>query len=1727
MNEGDSWHDLVADTGSTDTSYAHTGLAAGFIRYYRVSAINANGSGASSNVVRGATTSTTVTLTVSTVSVAEDGGAKTVTVTGALDGATRSAATGITVSVGASTDSAAEGADYAVVDDFTLTIDADETTGMATFTLTPIDDSLYEGDEYISITGTTTTSGLTVADNELGITDDDPMTTTVDLSVMPATVSEDATATSVTVTAELSGGARASDASVTVSVGATADGAAEGTDYATVNDFTLTISAGQTSGTATFTLSPSDDSVHEGNEKVSVTGTTSATDLTVSGTELTITDNETLSTAVTLSVNPTSVAENANATSVTVTGALNGGARESDASVTVSVGDSADSATEGADYTAVNDFTLTISAGQTSGTATFTVTPSDDSVYEGSERISVTGATTASGLTVSGTELVITDNETQSTEVALTVDPTSVAENANATSVTVTGALNGGARTGPTTVTVSVGASADTATEGADYTTVNDLTLTIGAGQTSGTATFTLTPADDTLGEGAEKVSVTGTTTASGLAVKRTELTLTDDETLSTEVALTVDPTSVAENANATSVTVTGALNGGARTEAATVTVSVGASTDSATEGTDYTTVNDLTLTISAGQTSGTATFTLTPADDTLAEGGETVSVTGTTTASGLSVSGTELTLADDDSASTQVALSVDPRSVAENAAATTVTVTGTLDGATRTQPTTLTVSVGAGTDTATEGTDYGAVNDFTLTIGAGQPVGTATFTLTPANDILGEGAELVSVTGTTTVSGLSVSGTDLTLTDDDSASTEVALSVDPTSVAENADATAVTVTGTLDDAARTGATTVTVSVGASADSATEGADYTTVNDLTLTIGAGQTTGTATFTLTPANDAVAEGAERISVSGTTTASGLSVSDTELTVTDDDSASTQVALSASPRSVAENAAATTVTITGTLNRAARTGAATVTVSVGASTDSATEGTDYTTVNALTLTINAGQTRGTATFTLTPANDTVAEGAERISVSGTTTASGLSVSGTGLTITDDDAASTVVALSVNPTSVAENAAATTVTITGTLNGAARTGATAVTVSVGASTDSATEGSDYTTVNDLTLTISAGQTTGTATFTLTPTNDTVAEGAERISVSGATTAGGLSVTGTTLTLADDERRSDVKLDAVGKMVAEKVAEAVTLSIIGTLKGEARNSATRITVSVGAAADAATKGADYAVVEDFVLTIPAGHTRGTASFRFTPLNDGIPEPDESVSVSGSVAGGDLRVSGTTVTIADDDRHRVEVASALSRAWLARFGRTVADQVLEAVERRVGQGRSAGTELSLAGQRVGGAPEQPERTAALGEPGPWRWGEKRDGDGRFEWRPVTGREFLRGSSFGLTGGSAEGGFGALWGRGAVTGLDGREGALTLDGEVVSGMLGADWNGRRGSAGVALAHSRGKGEYAGSNGPGTVESALTGVYPYGHYELSGRLSLWGVAGYGTGTFTMTPEGTAAMEADSALAMVAVGGRGVVMEPSEGSGLELTVKPDVLVARTSSDASEGLAASEADVRRFRLGLEGIWRGIAAGGGTLAPGFEIGLRHDGGDAESGFGADIGAGLTWRDPALGIAAELRARGLLTHDDGGFRERGFSGSLAWDPHPASERGPKLTLVQTIGAAATGGMDTLLRPDAAAAFAGTDSHADDPGRRLEAKFGYGLAVWGGRYTATPEIGIGLSDGTRESSLGWRLAGPRRGNLGLDIGIEVSRLQPTGEHRTPEHRVGFNITARW
>ena len=211
-----------------------------------------------------------------------------------------------------------------------------------------------------------------------------------------------------------------------------------------------------------------------------------------------------------------------------------------------------------------------------------------------------------------------------------------------------------------------------------------------------------------------------GVAVVASLTVNGTSITLTDDDT--PNMTLAANPSSVSEGTGDTTVTVTASTGGVMFKADRTVTVTVGKSGDSATSGTDYDAVTDtFDVTITKGDTSNTGTFTLKPTDDTLVEGDEAITVSGTTT--GLTVADAGITLTDDDQA--DLALAVNPVSVAENAGATTVTVTASTGGATFTQAETVRVTVGREADSATSGTDYAAVAGFDITIAAGQSSGT------------------------------------------------------------------------------------------------------------------------------------------------------------------------------------------------------------------------------------------------------------------------------------------------------------------------------------------------------------------------------------------------------------------------------------------------------------------------------------------------------------------------------------------------------------------------------------------------------------------------------------------------------------------------------------------------------------------------------------------------------------------------------------------------------------------------------------------------------------------------------------------------------------------------------------------------------------------------------------------------------------------------------------------
>ena len=126
-----------------------------------------------------------------------------------------------------------------------------------------------------------------------------------------------------------------------------------------------------------------------------------------------------------------------------------------------------------------------------------------------------------------------------------------------------------------------------------------------------------------------------------------------------------------------------------------------------------------------------------------------------------------------------------------------------------------------------------------------------------------------------------------------------------------------------------------------------------------------------------------------------------------------------------------------------------------------------------------------------------------------------------------------------------------------------------------------------------------------------------------------------------------------------------------------------------------------------------------------------------------------------------------------------------------------------------------------------------------------------------------------------------------------------------------------------------------------------------------------------------------------LAMAALGTRGAL--PGVG-GLSLAVKSDVFLVRTTSDAlsapgAGNLAAGEAGASRVRAALEAS-RALRFGGRSMTPSVELGVRRDGGDAETGLGLETGFGVTYSDPKLGLMVDATLSMLAAHQDSRYDE-------------------------------------------------------------------------------------------------------------------------------------------
>ena len=260
--------------------------------------------------------------------------------------------------------------------------------------------------------------------------------------------------------------------------------------------------------------------------------------------------------------------------------------------------------------------------------------------------------------------------------------------------------------------------------------------------------------------------------------------------------------------------------------------------------------------------------------------------------------------------------------------------------------------------------------------------------------------------------------------------------------------------------------------------------------------------------------------------------------------------------------------------------------------------------------------------------------------------------------------------------------------------------------------------------------------------------------------------------------------------------------------------------------------------------------------------------------------------------------------------------------------------------------------------------------------------------------------------------------------------------------------------------------------------------------------------------------------------------------SAGMGVELVYKALILgQGRTPIGSGqkghriEVLCDTTADASRVRLALEGS-RAFEMGDGTLTPGLEFGVRHDGGDAETGTGVELGGRIAWSDPGTGLGVEARVRALVAHEDSKYREWGASGAVRLAPGERG-RGLSFSLAPNWGTPGSG-VDRLWSARDARGLAPNSGGDFEPESRLEGEFGYGLPVFGGRFTGTPNAGFALSDSSREVRIGWRMTSAAQGHSGFEVSLDATRREAANDTEAsaaagsePEHGVMLRGSVRW
>ena len=683
---------------------------------------------------------------------------------------------------------------------------------------------------------------------------------------------------------------------------------------------------------------------------------------------------------------------------------------------------------------------------------------------------------------------------------------------------------------------------------------------------------------------------------------------------------------------------------------------------------------------------------------------------------------------------------------------------------------------------------------------------------------------------------------------------------------------------------------------------------------------------------------------------------------------------------------------------------------------------------------------------------------------------------------VTIADDEA---VVSLSALPNPVEEGGV---VEVTASLNQALDY---EVEVPIVLEAGSAEDG-DYGALSG--IVIARGETVGTGLLETSQDADAEDE-TFRVSLGSELPRGLVSGSGGLVLVSIEDDDVAVSLSALPNPVEEGDSVVVTAVLTESVTGE-------VVIPIVLEALSA-ESEDYGALSGIVIA--GGETMGSGVLE-TKEDTDVEDETFRVSLGGELPLGVVagRPAVVEVVITDDDLVS-ETAGKLHRAVLPEVARAMAGRTTEVIGERVGRvlgGEEETGTLSLAGQ-----PTVLEAISA-GVP-----------------RVLSGGDvlplLLSDSGFALPLSAVDGGGGVLssavlWGSGDWRSLSGAEDGLDWDGEWYGVQVGVDKRLHESVlAGVALSWGRGDFAYReGSVGSGDYEMDIWSVHPYVGWRMGG-VDIWATGGYGGGEVEFVTEGGEGVAQEVAVWSMGVGGSGELWSSGD---MAVRLRGELL--RTEVEVEEVAEVSSLSVvaTLARVGLEGSRTMVLSGGGEFRPSVSFGGRHDGGDGDTGTGAELRGGLGYVSAGGRLSAELSVHGLLGRGD--YEEWGVSGQVA--------------LLPSIGG---GGWSFALRPGYGSGIAeggstgriwgqgvrkdALDAVVSSAGMRVESRLGYGLVLREGRGLVTPWGGLTLDEVGRRYQLGldWGL-----GSL-LRLNLSAERQEATG--LSTDHAVFMEGEARF